>query len=139
MSTSRSAFSLIEVLIVCTIIGIMAGLAAPRVRATIDSFAVQRASREIVAAFVAARLAAQHGTGAEVRLDTLTLTVLAGGKALAVHDIAKAHGVRMKSSTALVRYAATGLGVGLSNGTITLSRGGSADTIVVARLGRIRH
>ena len=135
----RPAFTLIEVVTVCVIAAIVTGIAAPRVRATMDSFAVEGATRDVTNTFALARLAALRHGGAEVRLDSLTLSIRAGGRVVRELHVARAHGVRMRLTVTLVRYAATGLGVGLSNGTIILSRGAATDTVVISRLGRVRR
>jgi prepilin-type N-terminal cleavage/methylation domain-containing protein len=135
----RPAFTLFEVLVACTMIGIAAGIAAPRIRATMDWFAVEGASREVVNGFALARLAALRHRGADVQLDSLGFTVRAAGRIIHQRAVPAGHGVRMRVNTALVRYAATGLAFGLSNGTIILSRGVSADTVVISRLGRVRR
>ena len=135
----QKAFTLFELLIAGAIIGIAAGIAAPRVRQAMDWFAVEGASREVVNGFALARLAALRHRGAEVQLDSLGFTVRAAGRILHQRAITAGHGVRMRVNTPLVRYAATGVAFGLSNGTIVLSRGVSADTVVVSRLGRVRR
>jgi len=137
--SSRAAFTLIELVVVCAIIGIMAAIAAPRVRAVVDGFAVEAAARDAANALALGRLAALRHGGAEVRLDSLSITVRAGGRDVLSRPIARAHGVRMRASPAVVRYAATGIATGLSNGSIVVSRGSRADTIFVSRLGRVRR
>ena len=134
-----SAFTLIEVVIVCVIAGIVTGIAAPRVRSTMDAFAVEGAARDVANTFALARLAALRNGGAEVRLDSSTAVVRAHGRVVHQIDVARTHAVRMRVTVALVRYAATGLGVGLSNGSVILSRGAAADTVVISRLGRVRR
>jgi prepilin-type N-terminal cleavage/methylation domain-containing protein len=135
----RAAFTLIEVLMVCVIVGVLAAIASPRVRASLDSMAVEAASRDIVNALAAGRLAALRHGGAEVRLDSLSATVRAAGRTLIAHEIVRIHGVRMRATPAVVRYAATGLATGLSNGSVVLSRGARVDTVVISRLGRVRR
>ena len=135
----KPAFTLIELLIVCTLIGIVVSIAAPLVRPLLDSMAVERASRDVVSAYALSRLAALTHGGAELRLDSLGLTVAAGTRILHTRAIAATHGVRMRASPAVVRYAATGLTAGLSNGSVILSRGRSSDTVFVSRLGRVRR
>lgn len=135
----RAAFTLIEMLIVCVIIGVVAAIAAPRVRGSLDSLAVEAAGRDIVNALAAGRLAALRHGGADVRLDSLSATVNAAGQTLLAHEIVRVHGVRMRATPPVVRYAATGLATGLSNGSVILSRGARVDTVVISRLGRVRR
>jgi prepilin-type N-terminal cleavage/methylation domain-containing protein len=135
----RHAFTLIEMLIVCVIIGVAAAIATPTYRSTLDSLAVEGAARDVVNAFALSRLAALAHAGAEVRLDSTGVSIHAAGRTLHDRRIASAHGVRMRASPAVIRYAATGLATGLANGSIVLSRGRAADTVFVSRLGRARR
>jgi prepilin-type N-terminal cleavage/methylation domain-containing protein len=139
MPPHRRAFTLLELLLCCAIIGIATGIAAPRVHATLDAFAVEGAARETINVFALARLAALRSGGASVQVDTLTLTLNAGGRTVLQRNIAQGNGVHMRVTMSQVRYAATGLGVGVSNGTIYLTRGAAAETVVVSRLGRARR
>ena len=135
----RPAFTLIEVMLICIVLAIVSGIASPRIRATMDSFAVEGAARDVANTFALARLAALRNGGADVRIDSVVLSVHAGGHVVRALNVASSHAVRMRATVALVRYAATGLGVGVSNGTIYLSRGSAADTVVISRLGRVRR
>jgi prepilin-type N-terminal cleavage/methylation domain-containing protein len=135
----RPAFTLLELVVVCAIVGIIAAISAPRITHTLDSMAVEGASREVVNAFALGRLAALRYGGADVRLDSASVSVQAGGRVLYARNVVSNHGVRLRSNTALVRYAATGLATGVSNGTVVISRGASVDTVVVSRLGRVRR
>jgi prepilin-type N-terminal cleavage/methylation domain-containing protein len=135
----RRAFTLLEILIVCVIIGITLGVAAPRIRTFADSFAVDAAAREVAAVFALARLTALRERGAEVRLDTTGVRLIAQGRVIRDRAVAQDHGVRMRTTVASVRYTATGVAFGLSNGSIYLSRGGAADTVFISRLGRVRR
>jgi Tfp pilus assembly protein FimT len=135
----RAAFTLVEALMACVIAGIAAGIATPRIRAAMDALAVEGAARDVVNTFALARLAALRHGGAEVRIDSITVTLRAGGRTVRELHVAGAHGVHLRATTSLVRYAATGLGVGLSNGSVFLSRGAAADTVVISRLGRVRR
>jgi prepilin-type N-terminal cleavage/methylation domain-containing protein len=137
--SSRAAFTLIEMLVVCAIIGIAAAIAAPRVRAIVDGIAVEAAARDVANALALGRLAALRHGGAEVRLDSLSITVRAAGRDVLARPIARAHGVRLRATPAVVRYAATGIATGLSNGSIVVTRGSRADTIFISRLGRVRR
>jgi hypothetical protein len=77
--------------------------------------------------------------GAEVRIDSATVSLVAAGRVVSERHIAAGHGVRVRTTLGIVRYAATGMALGLSNGSIFISRGASADTVVISRLGRVRR
>ena len=134
-----AGFTLLEVLIICTITGIVLGIAAPRMRSFADSFAVDAAARDVSSVFAIARLTALRDRGAEVRVDSTGVRLVSRGIVVRERRVATEHGVRVRTTVATVRYAATGLAVGLSNGSIYITRGRSADTIVVSRLGRVRR
>ncbi len=136
---THRGFTLIEVLIVCVIAGVVLGIAAPRVRAMNDSLAVDAAAREITSVFASARLVALRDGGAEVRVDSAAVRLLGRSGLLSERRVAAVHGVRVRTTLGVVRYAATGIGLGLSNGSIHISRGAAADTIVISRLGRVRR
>ena len=139
MSWVLRAFTLLELVVVCAILGIIAAVAAPKTRALMDALAVEAASRDVANAFALGRLAALRYGGAEVRLDSFAVVVRAQGRVVHQRAVASAHGVRMRVNTSLVRYAATGIATGLSNGSVIISRGAAADTVVVSRLGRVRR
>ena len=137
--TTRSGFTLIETLIICVMTGIVLGIAAPRIRALTDSLSVDAAAREITSIFAFARLVALRDRGADVQLDSAAVRLTTRGRVLSEQRIATRHGVRIRTTLGVVRYAATGVALGLSNGSIYISRGAAADTIVISRLGRVRH
>jgi prepilin-type N-terminal cleavage/methylation domain-containing protein len=135
----RPGFTLIEVLIVCVLIAVVIGIATPRVRTLTDSLAVDAAAREITSVFASARLVALRDRGAEVRLDSASIRLIAAGRVITERRVAAGHGVHIRTALGVVRYAATGIALGLSNGSIYISRGSAADTIVISRLGRVRR
>jgi prepilin-type N-terminal cleavage/methylation domain-containing protein len=138
-TSPKPAFTLFELLVVCSIIGIVAAIAAPRVRSSVDAFAVESAARDVANALTLGRLAAVRHGGADVHIDSASVTVRAAGRDVFSRPVARSHGVRVRSSTAVVRYAATGWATGLSNGSIVLTRGVRVDTVFVSRLGRVRR
>lgn len=137
--TTHAGFTLLEVLIVCALMSIAIGVAAPRIRSIGDSLAVDAASREIVSAFASARLVALRERGAEVRVDSAGVRLLARGRTVSERHVAASHHVRIRTTLSVARYAATGIASGLSNGSIVVSRGRAADTITISRLGRVRR
>lgn len=139
---NRPAFTLLETLIVVTIITLLAGVAIPRTRRLLDGIAVQAAGDEVVAALELARHSAMtRGERITVFLDTAParLTMLAGTDTLRYRNENATHGVAFSASRRSVVYSQLGLGFGVSNLTLRVSRGAAADTIVVSRLGRVRR
>ena len=135
----RKAVTLVELLIACSIIGIAAAVAAPRVHGATDKLAVEAAVRDVASALALGRLSALRYGGAEVRFDAASVSVRAGPRQILTRNVTAAHGVALRSNTAAFRYAATGLGAGVANGSVIVSRGSAADTVVISRLGRVRR
>ena len=135
----RSGHTLLELIVVCAVVGILVLLAAPRIHGTLDSRAVESAARDVTSALALGRLAALRHGGADVRLDSVSVTVWAAGQIVHTRAVAQLYGVRVHTNTADVRYAATGLGTGVGNGSVIITRGAAADTIVISRLGRVRR
>lgn len=132
-------FTLLEVLIVCALISIAAGIAVPRIRWFADALAVDAAAREVTSLFAFGRLVALRDRGAEIAIDSMSLRLTSHGRLVRDRRLSADHGVRVRTTVSLVRYAATGIGLGLSNGTLYITRGAAADTIVISRLGRVRR
>jgi prepilin-type N-terminal cleavage/methylation domain-containing protein len=135
----RSAYSLLELLVVCVIFGVIAGLAAPRIHAALDSMAAESAAREVVDALALGRLYALSRGSSDVRFDSSSVTVRSGIVVLYQRDVTQLHGVRLHANTPVVRFGATGLAIGLSNGTVVLTRGATTDSVIISRLGRVRR
>jgi len=136
---TRPAFSLVEVLTVCAIVGIVTAIAIPRFTSALDWIAVEAAAREVENALALGRRAGMRHAGAEVRIDTSQVIVKAAGRVLDTRFVSRDHGIRIKTNTAVVRFASTGLATGLSNGSIILARGSAVETVFVSRLGRVRR
>ena len=117
----RNGFTLTELLVVLSIAAITAAIATPRLIGIADSAAVRDETLRIVAAVDAAR-------GAAIRLgDVVTLS------------ITTANGVTMSGAGQPITFGPAGLGMGVSNRTITLSKGTALRRIVVSKLGRLTY
>ena len=137
----RQGYSLTELVAVLVIIGILAGIAAPRAARTLDKVAVEQAARQIAAAHHRARFAAILRNRVTVltitpdsciiqpRNDTTTLWRDAGPSA---------NGVALRSPGRVVMFSPVGLAMGASNATYTLTRGQARRSVIVSRLGRVR-
>jgi prepilin-type N-terminal cleavage/methylation domain-containing protein len=70
MRHTRKGFSLIELMVVCTIVGILTLMSMPRVKAMREAYGVRSAREELAAAVATARSAAvQKGRMARLRAD----------------------------------------------------------------------
>lgn len=139
---SRSGFTLLETILVVTIIGILTGFAIPNTRRALDRIAVSNATADAVSTLELARhLAMTRGERVSVDIDSghARLTLRAGADTIRQRDEKAIHGVRYAPSRSPVVYSPLGLGFGVSNLTLIVTRGAAAETVTVSRLGRVRR
>jgi prepilin-type N-terminal cleavage/methylation domain-containing protein len=135
-------FTLLELLLAVALIGLLASIAAPRLVSAIDRLNVRGASEDVVLGIAAARAAAmRHGDYASFIADPRAgrLRAVCGGETVFERDVRVRRGVQLDATRESITFAPTGLGWGPANTTVVVSRGGSADTIVTSRLGRVRR
>ncbi len=136
-------FTLIEVLTVVVIIGILAAIGTPRAVKTLDRLAVGRAMNETIAFYRTARLAAVlNGRRVRIEFSPDDLRAVFEGSSDSTFLVASGpatHGVSLKVSRPVIRFQATGLGLGGANTKLVLRRGAAADSLATSRLGRIRR
>jgi prepilin-type N-terminal cleavage/methylation domain-containing protein len=138
----RSGLTLIELTVTLCILSILSAIALPRAESFLDSIRVRGAVMEIESLFSTARhLAIARGTQVAVGIDSsrATIAVSAGEDTLRKVDIGLEHGVRFSSTRPRMIYSATGVGYGAANLSVVVRRNSAVDTVVVARLGRVRH
>lgn len=144
---SRSGFSLIELLIVITMIGVLVGVSYPRVARTIDREAVRGARREVVTQVARARtIASQRGCRSTVHFDAATDRVwvtacpISGtGAAVTVGTVSQLSGryrVDFAASAASLDFLPTGLGIGTTGITLGFTRGEASAALTVSSVGR---
>jgi prepilin-type N-terminal cleavage/methylation domain-containing protein len=136
-------FSLIELILALTVIGIIAGLSYPKAETLLDRVAVERAARVLVAAQARARMRALAESRVSllfVSRDSLVLRVLNGSDTVTRWRVAGpgASGVDLNGPARPLRFLPTGVTSGVSNATYELSRGGTSRRVVVSRWGRVR-
>ena len=137
----RKGYTLLEQLVVLTVMTILLTLVAPRTLSALDRSAVRNARRELVSALGSARGSAQsRAERVMVAMDSTggLLRILAGTDTLLVRPLRAELGVALAASRDTITYGASGRGYGAANSTIVLSRGTAAETVSVARLGRAR-
>lgn len=138
----RRGTTLIELLMVLAVMSLILALATPRFAAMRDRASVTSATTELVATLASARSTAiARGTQVAARVDDARgeLSLAAEGDTVQFHPLAATHGVALSTTRDIVTYGATGRGTGASNSRIIITRGASADTVLVSRLGRVRH
>jgi type II secretory pathway pseudopilin PulG len=138
----RSGFTILETLLVATIIGILIGVAIPRTRYAMDRIAVNNAASDAAGLLELARqLAMTRGGRVSVDIDSAParITVRSGLDTIRRRDEEAMHGVHFAPSRSPVVYSPLGLGFGVSNLTLVITRGSAAETVTVSRLGRVRR
>jgi prepilin-type N-terminal cleavage/methylation domain-containing protein len=140
----RRGFSLLELLVVLTIVGTLVALVAPRWARLRDRLAVHRAATEVTGFYHAARYAAilrarhvriEFGSG---RLEA-TYEGGTADSAFLIRVGPERHGVLLEASRAVLRIGPDGLGSGAANTRLVLRRGTAADTLTTSRLGRLKR
>lgn len=138
----RTGTTLPELAVVMAMLGVLLLLAVPTLRRAGDAAHVRAAVTSATTTLAVARhVAVARGAMSTLRVDTAgaRLVVLVAADTVLVRDLRRTHGVRLAATRLEMRYLASGIGYGASNGRLAIGRGRSADTIIVSRLGRVRH
>lgn len=138
----RRAFSAIELAIVVGILSILSAIAMPSMARLLDRVRVRSAVTEIESLFAAARHAAiARGEAANVEIDTAarTISVTLDRDTLRKGLLGAEHGVELATNRTGMTYSAIGVGYGAANLSVVVRRSAAVDTVVISRLGRVRH
>jgi len=137
-------FTVLELLVVLVIAGFVLALSLPRVGGLRDHLAADAAARDVTIALAVARhIATDQGRRIRLRLgqDSLRIDTLIGwdwGQYRSRPGPAS-HGVSLSATNAVVIFSPLGLTWGVSNTTVTLTRGSHVETVVVSKVGRVRR
>ncbi|MCC7195907.1 MAG: prepilin-type N-terminal cleavage/methylation domain-containing protein [Gemmatimonadaceae bacterium] len=137
---SRSANTLIELVVTLALLAIAAAVAVPNIVTIVDRLNVRAAAHEVTLGLWTARNAASmRGENVQVTIDAGTgrIHALAGDDTIFTRDLTRRRGVRLAVTRTSIAYAPTGLGIGAANTTIVVTRGRRADTVTTSRLGRV--
>lgn len=138
----RVGFTLAELILTCTFLGLVAGIAVPRANAALDAIRIEQAAHEVAGAITLARAAAIRRAGfARVVIDELdgSVRVESAGDTLLERALRANHRVTLRASRDTITFAPNGLGYGVANSTIVVSLRQRAETVTVSRLGRMRR
>ena len=136
----RHGTMLIELVLTLVIIGIVAAIAVPSIRTSMDRMGLRSATHDVVLGLWAARNAAtMRGNYVSFVVDgpNRRVRVMSGPDTLFARDLGARHGVMLSVTRDSITYAPSGIGYGAANTRIIVSRGGRADTITTSRLGRV--
>ena len=134
--------TMVEIGITVTLLGLIAGIAFPRLGGYRDRIAVDGAAASTLALLTTARHAAlRRATVTAVSIDTATatITVFSGRDTLERRLLGEIHGVRLTSTRDSIAYGSGGMGFGAANTQLVFRRGIAAETVTVSRLGRVRR
>jgi Tfp pilus assembly protein FimT len=137
-----AGFTLFQILVAASIMGLLAALGISRINARLDSMAVHGAAADIAGAFALARQAALvRSAYVAVHVDSgrRSVSVASGTDTLLKRLVGTVHGVSLRSNRDSMSYDPIGLGFGAANQSIIVSRGSAVDTVVISRLGRVRY
>ena len=139
---SRPAFTVIEITITLCILCVLTAIAMPQAAKLVDRVQLRGAVMDIESAFSGARhLAIARSARSTVEIDTAAreIHVSVNGDIVRTRKIGAEHGVQISASRDRMSYAATGIGYGAANLSVVVRRNSVVDTVVVSRLGRVRH
>jgi prepilin-type N-terminal cleavage/methylation domain-containing protein len=137
----RRAFTLPELVLVLAVVGVLVGMAVPRVSRVVDSLAVEAASNHLVVAHQRARIMAIARSQIlilSIDSDRIAIYPRGGTSPLWSEVGPAASGVALGGAPRQLSFSPEGLTLGLSNATLRLTRGSASRTIVISRLGRLR-
>ncbi len=137
----RRGATLLELALALAIMGLLLGIALPRLARVTDGLAVDRAALDIIAAHRRARIIAiLRSRIVELTIDANDLTIRPRGNAADLWHVAgpASRQVILAGPSRTITFSPVGITMGLSNASFHLSRGAASRTVVVSRLGRVR-
>lgn len=131
-----------EVAVVAAIIVLIGAIGTPVLLRRLDRSKVRHVTSEVVSALALARTTAvARETRVSVIFDSArsALIVAVGQDTLIARMLGDVYGVEIRSNRDSTVYGPTGLGYGAANQSVIIRRGSAVDTVVISRLGRVRH
>ncbi|MEX2153175.1 MAG: GspH/FimT family pseudopilin [Gemmatimonadaceae bacterium] len=140
-SEGYAGYTIVELVLVLTIVGVLMSIAIPRSQRMLDGITVRSAVGDVQATLSFARTLALAGNAAvAVDVDTASgmLRIRRGPEILLSRNVGSVHGVRLGSTRDSLTYDPRGLGRGAANLSIVVRRRTAAETVFVSRFGRVR-
>ncbi|MEO8623146.1 MAG: GspH/FimT family pseudopilin [bacterium] len=138
----RSGYTLIELVLVMILIGLISLIGLRQFHNYLDRISTRNAVRAAAGVIARARdeAIALH-TPVSVRIDTIasTLELRSRNGSFGRAALGDVNGVALSTTRDSITFDVRGLGYGAANLTLVAKRGGSSDTLVLSRLGRIRY
>ena len=131
-----------EVAVVAAIIVLIGAIGIPVLLRRLDRSKVRHVTSEVVSALALARTTA---VAREARVSVIfdstrsAIFVAVGQDTLIARMLGDVYGVELRSNRDSTVYGPTGLGYGAANQSVIIRRGSAVDTVVISRLGRVRH
>ncbi len=138
----RRAMTLLEVTVVLFVIALISAIGTPALLRRLDRARVRHATNEVISALALARTTAvAREAYVAVLFDAsrAAVTVAERSDTLLDRHLGDIYGVDLRSNRDSTTYAPTGLGFGAANQSVVIGRGAVADTVIISRLGRVRH
>ncbi len=142
MRNANYGATLIELSIVLALVSALLAITIPRAAGFLDVIAVRGAVTEIESLFSIARHAAiSRGAQSRLSIDPAfgEITVGVGTELIRRRELRATHGVTLSTNRTSMTYSPIGVGYGAANFSLVVSRRAAADTIIISRLGRVRH
>lgn len=136
----RHGYTVGELMLVLAILGLMLGIALPRLAPLRDSWTAEQAAQAVVVAHSRARIAAilmNRPLVLTVAADSLRIATLADSVVWRAAGPAAA-GASLAGPARKLTFSPVGITTGLSNATFQIRRGAAVRSVVVSRLGRVR-
>ena len=137
----RPGFTMLEMVVVLSIVAIIAGVSLPAMLGMRDRITVRLAAVDAARTLADARsvaLTASRRTAVRIDQATNTLTVVSGPDTIRTLRLNE-YGVQLRTTRDSIAFGPTGIGWGAATATLTLTRGGASTSLAVSRLGRIRR
>jgi prepilin-type N-terminal cleavage/methylation domain-containing protein len=137
----RSGFTMLELLVVLSILAILTGVSLPALLGMRNRITVRIAAVDAARTLADARsiaLTASRRTAVRIDQATNTLTVVSGPDTIRTLRLNE-YGVQLRTTRDSIAFGPTGIGWGAATATITLRRGSDSTALAVSRLGRIRR